>query len=99
MFPQVNLFKKKSTTVKPFQETTSLIINGPFRFTRNPMYIGMVAILLGEAMLFGSLLTFIGPIAFYLIISWIFIPFEEGSLEGTFGQEYLDYKKKVRRWL
>jgi protein-S-isoprenylcysteine O-methyltransferase Ste14 len=93
------LFKKRGTTVKPFEISSALITDGPFRFSRHPMYLGMVAILLGVGVLLGSVSAFAGAIAFFVIMSVVFIPAEERAMEETFGEKYLDYKARVRRWL
>lgn len=94
-----NLFKKFKTTVKPDEEPTSLIISGPFRFSRHPMYLGMAAILLGAAFVSRSLISLIFPIIFVGVMQKIFIPFEESVLESVFGNKYLYYKKTVHRWI
>jgi protein-S-isoprenylcysteine O-methyltransferase Ste14 len=93
------MFKKKKTTVKPYENPTELATAGPFRISRHPMYLGMVAILLGEAIILGSLITFLSPILYIIISEWLYIPFEEANLENVFGKQYRDYKKKVRRWI
>ncbi|MCK4233582.1 isoprenylcysteine carboxylmethyltransferase family protein [candidate division WOR-3 bacterium] len=87
------LFKRKNTTVKPFEKSSALILEGPFRFSRHPMYLGMVVGLLGVAIILGSLIAFLVPIAFLITMHIVFIRHEEKALEQTFGQEYLDYKK------
>lgn len=94
-----SLFKKSKTTVKPHEKPTSLEVSGPFRISRHPMYLGMAAILLGLAVLHGTLITFIFPIIFIILMETIFIPMEEKNLEKSFGKKYLNYKKKVRRWI
>jgi protein-S-isoprenylcysteine O-methyltransferase Ste14 len=94
-----NLFKRNKTTVKPFEKPTALILEGPFTFTRHPMYLGMVIALLGLAIFWGSLIVFLFPVLFFILMHIAFIPQEEKDLEDTFGQRYLDYKKRVRRWL
>ncbi len=93
------LFKKTYTTVKPFKDPTVLLTSGPFRISRHPMYLGMVSILLGVAIIHGTIITFLFPILFAIIMEFLFIPFEEKNLERLFGVQYLDYKKKVRRWI
>ncbi len=95
----VSLFKKRNTTVIPHGTPTSLTTSGPFRITRNPIYLGMTAILLGIAIFLGSLVTFVFPIIFVVIIHTRFIPMEEKNLERIFGKKYKDYKRKVRRWI
>lgn len=93
------LFKVKKTTVKPFEKSDSLIEEGPFVFSRNPMYLGMVIILLGAAVILGSIMPFIITVVFFILIRVMFIPREEIALEDTFGQSFIEYKKRVRRWL
>ena len=94
-----NLFKKKGTAVNPNEKPSVLITNGPFRLSRNPMYLGMTAILLGISMISNSLITLIAPVLFITIIQILFITAEEKLLESIFNKEYLDYKEKVRRWI
>jgi len=94
-----NLFKKSRTTVKPHETPTSFEVSCPFRISRHPMYLGMCAILLGVAIILGSISTFVVPIFFIILMEIVFIPFEEKNLEQEFREKYLDYKKKVRRWI
>jgi protein-S-isoprenylcysteine O-methyltransferase Ste14 len=92
------LFRRLGTPVKPFEPSTVLVTRGFFRFTRNPMYLGMVLALVGLALILGSLSAFL-PVP--LFIWWIqsrFIRREEEFLEGIFGDAYRQYKSKVRRW-
>ncbi|MEM9208102.1 MAG: isoprenylcysteine carboxylmethyltransferase family protein [Pseudomonadota bacterium] len=92
-------FRKAATTIIPFEESSSLVVSGLFRYTRNPMYVGMVLILLGVATLCGSLSPFIGPFVFVPVLNARVIRHEEAMLETQFGQSYRDYKAKVRRWI
>ncbi len=94
-----SLFVKSKTTVSPYGSPTSLVTSGPFRISRNPMYLGMAAMLLGIAVFFGTLVTFVIPVIFIMIIQTQLIPDEELKLEKTFEEQYKDYKKKVRRWI
>ncbi|HUL93042.1 MAG TPA: isoprenylcysteine carboxylmethyltransferase family protein [Burkholderiales bacterium] len=94
-----SLFKRKGTSVKPFERTTALITEGPFTFTRHPMYLGMVLILAGVALCFGSLSPWLALPVFVWQITRRFIVAEEVKLEATFGARYVEYKDKVRRWL
>jgi len=93
------LFLKGKTTLSPYEMPTALVTGGPFRISRNPMYLGMAAILLGAAALLGTLIAFAAPVLFAMIIGALFIPNEEQKLERIFGEKYREYKKKVRRWL
>lgn len=94
-----SLFRKESTTIRPTENPSSMVIRGPYRFTRNPMYLGVTIMLTAIALLVGGLPLFFAPVAFLLTINCVFVPHEERVLEQTFGQSYLDYKKLVRRWL
>ncbi len=94
-----NLFKKVDTTVKPHRMPTALTTSGPFRISRHPMYLGMTSILLGVTFLCGSFITFIFPVLYIVIMETVFIPMEEKNLARQFGDEYANYKKRVRRWV
>jgi protein-S-isoprenylcysteine O-methyltransferase Ste14 len=93
------LFKKVNTTVKPFNDPKVLLTSGPFRISRHPMYLGMTSILLGAAIFLGTIITFLFPIIFVILMELLFIPFEEKNLDRIFSLEYSDYKKNVRRWI
>lgn len=94
-----SLFKKKKTTVNPYEAPSSFETSGPFRISRHPMYLGMASVLLGAAVICGTLMTFAFPAAFVIMMEIMFIPAEEKNLVKKFGKKYLDYKKKVRRWI
>jgi protein-S-isoprenylcysteine O-methyltransferase Ste14 len=94
-----NMFKSNKTTVKPRENPTELITSGPFRLSRHPMYLGMTAALLGVAILLGSLIAFVFPIIFVILMELLFIPLEEKNLQQAFGSEYSDYRRKARRWI
>jgi protein-S-isoprenylcysteine O-methyltransferase Ste14 len=92
-------FHQAGTTVQPFEGSSCLVTDGLYRFSRNPMYLGMVLILLGVAFLLGSL-TPLWVIVFF--VGWIHIQFirhEEEMLFAQFGQDWLEYKARVRRWV
>ena len=93
------LFKQANTTVKPFEKPRSLIITGPFRFTRHPMYLGMTIVLIGLWVLLGTVLPILVVPLFVLAMSVVFIPVEERAMAEQFGEEYRTYCKRVRRWL
>jgi protein-S-isoprenylcysteine O-methyltransferase Ste14 len=92
------LFKKHKTTLE-FEESAVMITEGMFSKSRNPMYIGMFMLLCGLAMCFGNLFSLLTPVGFILLIRFLFIPKEERLMENKFGEKYLLYKQKVRRWL
>jgi protein-S-isoprenylcysteine O-methyltransferase Ste14 len=92
-------FRRAGTPVVPFERSTVIVTGGIYRFTRNPMYLGLVIVLIGAAILFGTLSVFIPIPLFVWIIQARFIRGEEGFLEELFGEQYLAYKRRVRRWL
>ncbi len=94
-----SLFKKVGTEILPAGKPSVLVIKGPFFYTRNPMYVGMTAVLIGAAVWIGTLLSFLGPMLFVGIINATFIPYEEKKMERIFGKKYLKYKNQVRRWV
>ncbi len=93
------LLLKNKTTLSPYESPTFLITTGPYRISRNPVYLAMTAMLFGSAVVMGTLITFIFTVLYILIIDTLFIPDEEQRLENIFGMEYRGYKKKVRRWI
>ena len=95
------LFFKKHTTPSPFSpdNASTLVTTGLYKITRNPMYVGLLIILTGYAIWLGSLTPFGLLPVFYWVITNMQIKPEERILEKKFGQEYLDYKSRVRRWL
>ena len=93
------LLKKEKTTVKPHEMPTTLLVSGPFKVSRHPMYLGMFIILLGLSLYLGSLITLVCPILFFFLMERLFIPVEEKNLEMSFGAEYHKYRAKVHRWI
>lgn len=93
------LLKKGETTVKPHLKPSNLIVSGTFKFTRHPMYLGMLSILLGAAVIAGSLVSFIFPMIYIVLMEILFIPMEEQNLVEAFGEDYTEYREKVRKWL
>jgi len=93
------LFAARDTTKNPYGEPTSFVVMMPYTFTRNPMYVGVTATLLGLAIFFGSIVMLLAPVVFFVVLDRMVIPNEEASMERLFGQRYLDYKARVRRWL
>jgi protein-S-isoprenylcysteine O-methyltransferase Ste14 len=93
------LFRRAGTAIHPFETSSALVTRGPYRFTRNPMYLGMAGLLLGAAILMGSITPFVVIPAFAAVITERFILGEEARLEAAFGAPYLEFKARVRRWL
>ena len=92
-------YRRAGTTVKPFQESTALITDGVYRFSRHPMFLGFTAVLMGVAFLLRSLSSWLIVPIFAMLMEIIFIRVEERMLEQKFCQDWLDYKRKVRRWI
>ena len=99
LFWSFRLFKKKETPILPGQKPTALVIDGPYKFTRNPMYLGVTIALAGVAIYLGDFLAILAPIVFFMFVSIRFIPREEKLMKNLFGKKYSGYGKKVRRWL
>jgi protein-S-isoprenylcysteine O-methyltransferase Ste14 len=92
-------FKKSEAAICPTAETSLIITNGLYRYSRNPMYLGMFLILLGTSFIMGTLPSMVAPAVFFLIIDKVFIPYEEDKLLTSFGDSYKVYMKTTRRWL
>ena len=76
-----------------------LVTVGPFRFTRNPMYLGLVLAMVGVAFYMGTLPFFVVPVLVFLLCNLVFIPFEEAKMLRQHGNPYTDYLQRVRRWI
>ena len=88
------------TELNPRAETHRVLMtNGLYRFSRNPLYLGMVIAIIGFVLLSSNVIAFIFPIVFVLNLQMNIIPFEERSLTATFGEQYLAYKATVPRWM
>ena len=99
VFSSNRLFKRLGTTVKSKELPSVLVREGPFKLSRNPMYLGMLLALIGEAILLGSLSPFLAPLAFFLTVNTIYVAVEEQTLSETFGDEFAAYKQQVRKWI
>ena len=91
--------QKAGTPVRPGDEPTKLVTSGPYRITRNPMYLGLELVLLGAFFLAKSPFFLIPPIVFFLLINFLQSPFEENLMTERFGGSYTEYCQRVRRWL
>jgi len=98
-FNSIARFIRAKTGVVPFSESTTLITEGFYKYTRNPMYVGMNAFLLGLILILKNPLNIIFLIIFFFVVRNMFVLKEEVQMEETFGEDYLTYKRKVRRWL
>ena len=93
------VFKAAKTEINTFKPPKHLVIEGPFRYSRNPIYLGFTLALLGWAMVLGNLVSLDGVLLFFFVANFWYIPFEEKAMEKEFGADYIAYKEQVRRWL
>ena len=98
-FNSIARFIRAKTGVVPFSESTTLITDGFYKYTRNPMYVGMNSFLLGLLIILNNPINFTFLVIFFFIVRNLFVVKEEVQMEETFGADYLTYKGKVRRWL
>lgn len=92
-------FWRKRTTIEPHHDPSVLIVEGPYKLSRNPIYLGMLAILTGGVLWQGALSPVPVPFAFAAILTRRFIEPEEAALRRAFGAEGERYLKATRRWL
>ena len=94
-------FIKSKTTVNPveFKNVEKLVTSGIFKYSRNPMYLGMIMIIISTTVYYLNFYSLLTPFIFYFWINRFQIKREEVFLEEKFGQEYLSYKTKTRRWI
>jgi protein-S-isoprenylcysteine O-methyltransferase Ste14 len=99
-FSAAGLFRREGTELNPTSsENKKLVVRGPFGFTRNPMYLGLVLVSLGIAFCSGSLPLFVVPLLVFATANWVHIPFEEAKMSRQFGASFDDYTRRVRRWV
>jgi protein-S-isoprenylcysteine O-methyltransferase Ste14 len=92
-------FRRAGTTPNPMEPTTAVVVHGPYRFTRNPMYVSLVALYVGVTLFVNSAWPLILLPAVVLLVQRQVIAREEAYLESKFGEEYRAYKARVRRWI
>jgi protein-S-isoprenylcysteine O-methyltransferase Ste14 len=92
-------FAAAGTTVKPFERSRVLVTSGPYRFTRNPMYLGLVSMLVGLALALGTPAPWAAAAAMAATLQLRFIRNEERALAASLGEPYQRYRERVRRWL
>ena len=93
------LFQRAETGIRPDHQPSVLVATGPYRFSRNPMYLGFVALLLGLAVGLGNVLSFVVVAAYAVLMDRCFIRPEETQMQRAFRQGYAVYKARVRRWI
>jgi protein-S-isoprenylcysteine O-methyltransferase Ste14 len=90
---------RAGSNVPTNRPTTTIVESGPYRFTRNPIYMAMFLALIGLAVAFDSLWLFITLVPFALVIRYGVVAREEAYLERKFGDVYRAYRSRVRRWV
>jgi protein-S-isoprenylcysteine O-methyltransferase Ste14 len=99
-FWAISLFRIAGTEIDPTSETNkSLIIRGPYRFTRNPMYLGLIVLTLGVAFGVGSLPMLAVPVLLLTTANCVHISFEEAKMRRQFGAAFGTYTSQIRRWI
>ena len=92
-------FRRERTNIHPFKKADKLVTNGVYRYSRNPMYLGLTLILVGAWVLLGAVSPILGVLLFVLVADRWYIPGEERMLRERFGKFYEEYRTEVRRWL
>ena len=94
-------FIKSKTTVNPvkFKKVNKLVTSGIYKYSRNPMYLGMILIIISTSIFYLNYFSVVTPFIFYFWINEFQIKREEIFLEEKFGKEYLSYKSRTRRWI
>ena len=93
-------FRRAGTEINPTSPANrKLVTSGPFRLTRNPMYLGLVLVTLGIALWVGAWPVLLAPIAIFATANWVHIPFEEEKMRRQFGAAFDAYASKIRRWI
>jgi protein-S-isoprenylcysteine O-methyltransferase Ste14 len=93
------LFQKSGQDLRPWMPSPSLVLRGPYRFTRNPMYVGMFLLQIGVGFLNGNLWVVLLAVATLMVVHYAAVLPEEAYLEHKFGDDYRQLKKRVRRYL
>jgi len=99
MFAAMRLFRLAGTNVPTYLPTTSLVTHGPYRFTRNPIYLALTLIYVGLAVGVDSIWPLITLLPLLLVMHFGVVRREEAYLEQKFGEAYRDYRARVRRWI
>ena len=91
--------KRAGTNIRPDQPTTAIVSEGPFRFTRNPLYVSLTGLYLGITLVVNALWPLLLLIPTLVVLQWGVVAREERYLEAKFGESYRTYKSRVRRWI
>jgi protein-S-isoprenylcysteine O-methyltransferase Ste14 len=82
----------------PFEPPRYLIVSGPYRYTRNPIYLSHLAIWIGWTLFYGSVAMMLGVLSLWTLLAFVIVPYEERGLARTLGQSYVQYQSQVARW-
>ncbi len=95
----LNLFRRAGTRPEPWQPSSAIVATGVYRYTRNPMYLGMALLYMGLALILDSVSSLMLLVPLLIVIRYGVIGREEAYLERKFGEPYRQYRSRVRRWL
>jgi protein-S-isoprenylcysteine O-methyltransferase Ste14 len=92
-------FRKSDTAVCPTSKSSLIVTNGVYKYSQNPMYLGMLLMLTGASFIMGTIPSMFAPIVFFIVIDRVFIPYEQKMLINDFGDVYSNYQTATGRWL
>ena len=92
-------FMRARTTLDPHGSVSNIVTSGPYRFSRNPIYLGFVCLMIGFPFIFRTYWGLILSPLLIVLMNWLVIRHEEAYLEKKFGEAYVGYRSRVRRWL
>jgi len=92
-------FARAQAEIMTFDTPRNLVMDGLFALTRNPMYLAMMLVVTGAALLVDRWCGMLAPALFFAAANWWYIPFEERAAAAAFGEPYLAYRSQVRRWI
>jgi protein-S-isoprenylcysteine O-methyltransferase Ste14 len=86
-------------TPAPIAPTKTLVVTGSYRFVRNPMYVAVISLILGQGLLFGNVAVLVYGLIVWLTVHFFVLGYEEPTLSGSYGEQYDRYRANVRRWI
>lgn len=99
MLSALTVLQRSDTPIHPTAMPRVLTLSGPFRFTRNPIYLGLLLCMVAASLIFDTLWLLLAAGALATLLSLLVIPGEEKALESVFGSQYAEYRRRVRRWI
>jgi protein-S-isoprenylcysteine O-methyltransferase Ste14 len=97
--PAKKAMRRAGTNINPNLPATAMVTDGPFRYTRNPLYLSLAALYAGLALLIGAVWPLVWLAPLMILVHWGVVRREERYLEAKFGDAYRAYKARVRRWI